>query len=181
VVDSAASRALTARYGPAPPPGWIAWNGAPLLVLNRAALAARKISLADAATTAQTAIRSVPGVADVVTGAGLARRRDAALGAGLADGPAGDAVRSYYPGRGGDLYYFLEPYWLVTDRPTGTGHGSMWRYDQQVPLLWLGPGIRPGTYRGPADVADLAPTLAAMLGLVAPGGAQGRVLDELLR
>jgi hypothetical protein len=30
-------------------------------------------------------------------------------------------------------------------------------------------------------VADIAPTLAALLGLVAPGGAQGRVLSEVLR
>jgi hypothetical protein len=35
--------------------------------------------------------------------------------------------------------------------------------------------------RGPAAIADLAPTLAALLGLTAPGGAQGRVLSEVLR
>jgi hypothetical protein len=57
----------------------------------------------------------------------------------------------------------------------------MWRYDQEVPLLWFGRGIVPGSKAGPATVADIAPTLAALLGLVAPGGAQGRVLSEVLR
>jgi hypothetical protein len=50
-----------------------------------------------------------------------------------------------------------------------------------VPLLWFGRGIVPGTKAGPATVADIAPTLAALLGLVAPGGTQGRVLSEVLR
>jgi hypothetical protein len=36
-------------------------------------------------------------------------------------------------------------------------------------------------HQGPAAVTDIAPTLAAMLGLVSPGGAQGRVLTEMLR
>jgi hypothetical protein len=112
-----------------------------------------------------------------VTATELERLRLAAI----LGGEASDAVRSYYPGRSADLYYFLEPYWLPSDEPTGTGHGSPWRYDQQVPLLWFGKGIVPGTKRGPAAVADLAPTLSALLGLTAPGGAQGRVLSEVLR
>ena len=177
IVDSAASRALSARFGAAPKPGWIAYDGAPLLSLNRAALAARRVALADAAAVAAAAIRDVPGVSEVLTGDELARLRVAAL----FGGPASEAVRSYYPGRGADLYYFLEPYWLAIGGPTGTTHGSPWRYDQQVPLLWFGRGIRPGVYRGPAAVADLAPTLSALLGLTAPGGAQGRVLAEALR
>ncbi|HEU4954802.1 MAG TPA: hypothetical protein VFT28_09530, partial [Gemmatimonadales bacterium] len=96
-------------------------------------------------------------------------------------GAESDVVRSYYPARGADLYYFLDPYWLPTTDSTGTGHGSPWRYDQEVPLLWLGPGVRPGVRAEPATVADLAPTLSRMLGLDTPGGARGRILGEILR
>ena len=35
--------------------------------------------------------------------------------------------------------------------------------------------------QGPADVADIAPTLSTLLGLLSPGGSQGRVLTEILR
>jgi arylsulfatase A-like enzyme len=173
VVDSAASRALTARYGPPPPPGWIAYDGQPLLYLNRAALSARHATLEEAERVAQAGIRGVPGVHDALTGVELSRLRAAGRG--------GDVARSFYPERGSDLYWYLEPYWLPTRDRFGTDHGSPWRYDQDVPLLWLGAGIRPGVYQEPATVADIAPTLSALLGLPPPAGAQGRVLREALR
>jgi hypothetical protein len=172
-LDSAVSKALTERYGPAPAPGWVTYDGAPLLYLSRTALAARHAPLEDAERVAQAALRTVPGVHDVVTGAELTRLRD--------DGAETDVTRAYYPTRGADLYYFLDPYWLATDDPVGTDHGSPWRYDQEVPLLWYGEGIRPGVRNEPATVADLAPTLSRLLGLPTPGGAQGRVLGEILR
>ncbi|MBA3894502.1 MAG: hypothetical protein H0X69_12545 [Gemmatimonadales bacterium] len=75
----------------------------------------------------------------------------------------------------------MAPYVLADDDPSGTGHGSPWAYDQQVPLLWFGGRVVPGIRRTPAAVADIAPTLAAMLGLAAPGGSRGRVLSEMLR
>jgi predicted AlkP superfamily pyrophosphatase or phosphodiesterase len=173
VADSAVSLALTDRFGPAPEPGWVAYDAAPLLYLSRQALSARRAGLAEAERVAQAALRSVPGVHDAVTGVDLTRLR--------ADGAQTDETRAYYPERGGDLYYFLDPYWLPTDQPTGTGHGSPWRYDQEVPLLWFGPGVRPGVRTESATVADIAPTLARLLGVPTPGGAQGRVLGEMLR
>jgi hypothetical protein len=75
----------------------------------------------------------------------------------------------------------LEPYWLSGATAGGADHGSGWRYDQEVPLLWFGRGILPGMHRGPADVADIAPTLSTLLGLISPGGSRGRVLTEMLR
>jgi arylsulfatase A-like enzyme len=44
----------------------------------------------------------------------------------------------------------------------------------------MGPGIRPGTYRKPATVNDIAPTLADILEVETPSGSAGRVLDEIL-
>jgi arylsulfatase A-like enzyme len=75
----------------------------------------------------------------------------------------------------------MAPYILVDGDSVGTGHGTPWAYDQQVPLLLYGSRIVPGVHRAPAAVADIAPTLAALLGLTAPGGSQGRVLAEALR
>jgi hypothetical protein len=155
----------------------VAYDGGTWMSLSRPALSARRAPLAEALEVAREAIRSEPGVYDVRSVDELERQRAAAV----AGGPASDAVRSYYPGRAGDLAYFLQPYWIVIDQPTGTTHGSIWRYDQEVPLLWFGRGIVPGSYQGKAAVADLAPTLSQMLGLPTPGGAQGRVLNEMLR
>ena len=173
VVDSAVRRALDARYGSAPAPGWVVHHDPPLIYLNQAALARGRIAPDEAQRVAQAAVQGIPGVSEVYTSVELMRAR----AAGGESGP----VRSFFPARSGDLYYRMAPYWLADDEASGADHGSGWRYDQQVPLLWFGAGITPGVRQGPAEVADIAPTLAAMLGLISPGGAQGRVLTEMLR
>ncbi|MEZ0334253.1 MAG: alkaline phosphatase family protein, partial [Gemmatimonadales bacterium] len=173
VVDTVVEAALRARYGPAPAPGWIIYHDQPHLYLNPAAVRARRVTIEDAERVAQAAIMSVPGVHEALTSADLAT--------GRARGLRSAEVLSFYPGRSGNIYYQMEPYILVDDEPTGTGHGTPWAYDQQVPLLFYGSRIIPGVRRTPAAVADIAPTLSALLGLTAPGGAQGRVLAEALK
>jgi predicted AlkP superfamily pyrophosphatase or phosphodiesterase len=173
VVDTAVNAALTARYGPAPSPGWIAYHDQPHLYLNPAALRAKRVAVEEAERVAQAALRSIPGVNEALT--------SAELGIGRARGVRTAEVLSFYPGRSGNIYYQMDPYVLVDDEPTGTGHGTPWAYDQQVPVLFYGRWIVPGLRRTPATVADVAPTLAALLGLTAPGGSQGSVLAEVLR
>ncbi len=173
VIDTVVGAALQARWGSAPAPGWIIHHDQPHLYLNLAALRARKVPIEEAERVAQAAVLSVPGVYEALTTADLARARAAGARTG--------EVLSFYPARSGNLYYQMAPYILVDDEATGTGHGTPWGYDQQVPLLWFGSRIVPGIRQTPAAVADIAPTLSALLGLTAPGGAQGRVLAEMLR
>jgi arylsulfatase A-like enzyme len=45
----------------------------------------------------------------------------------------------------------------------------------------LGPGIRAGWYTAEATPADVVPTLAHLLGVEPPEGADGRVLTEALQ
>jgi arylsulfatase A-like enzyme len=173
VVDTVVNAALAAAYGPAPTPGWVVHHDQPQIYLNLAALRAKKVAPEDAEKLAQAAVRQVPGVHEVLTATELAGARAAGARSG--------EVLSFHPGRSGNLYYQMVPYILVDDEPTGTGHGTAWEYDRQVPLLLFGGRILPGVRRTPAAVADIAPTLSALLGLPAPGGTQGRVLAEALR
>jgi arylsulfatase A-like enzyme len=46
-------------------------------------------------------------------------------------------------------------------------------------LIFAGAGVRPGAYATNVDVADLAPTLASLLGISAPAGNEGRRLHEI--
>lgn len=57
------------------------------------------------------------------------------------------------------------------------GHGGWEDVVTRVPLLMCGKAIRPGTY-GSAKQTDIAPTVAALLGLPIPPYSQGRILDE---
>ena len=64
-------------------------------------------------------------------------------------------------------------------RAGGTTHGTPYEYDTHVPLLIAGPGIHPGEYARFVDMADLAPTLAALLAIEPPAGSEGRVIPEV--
>jgi arylsulfatase A-like enzyme len=88
---------------------------------------------------------------------------------------------SYYRERSGNVYYELKPFIVPGREPTGTTHGSPWSYDTRVPLLWFGASVKRAVHRTPVSIADIAPTLAAILGIAAPAGSQGRVLHEMLR
>ncbi len=92
---------------------------------------------------------------------------------------------NYFPGRSGDLFIVPGPYWLVDGSPAGkkagggTGHGTPYNYDQHVPLLLLGYGIQPGEYFNAVTPADIAPTFAALCGIIL-ATRDGRVLAEAL-
>jgi predicted AlkP superfamily pyrophosphatase or phosphodiesterase len=50
----------------------------------------------------------------------------------------------------------------------GATHGSPYDQDAHVPIIFYGPGTRPGRYTAFARTVDIAPTLAALLGGVRP-------------
>ena len=55
-------------------------------------------------------------------------------------------------------------------------HGSPHLYDRQVPLFFMGTGVRPGKSPQRARTVDVAPTLAALAGVPAPSGLDGKPL-----
>ena len=125
------------------------------------------------------AIRAVPGVG----AAFLAEQLDSHAAAGDRDARA--ALLSYYPGRSGDLIVMPKSYWFFvtadgSPQPgSATSHGTMYGYDQQVPVILYGAGIKPGEYARPVTPADIAPTLAYLCG-VTLAHADGEVLSEAL-
>jgi len=60
------------------------------------------------------------------------------------------------------------------------GHGGDEPEVSHVPLVMAGAGIVPGAAARDARSIDVAPTVAALLGVPAPGHAEGRALVELL-
>ncbi len=60
------------------------------------------------------------------------------------------------------------------------GHGGLEPEVLTVPLIAAGAGIVPGSVARDAHLIDIAPTIAALLGIAAPGHGLGRALTELL-
>jgi arylsulfatase A-like enzyme len=88
--------------------------------------------------------------------------------------------RSCFPGRTGDVVYALRPFMVLDDGKQGADHGAPYDYDAHVPLIFCGPGVRPGIYTGDVSPVDLAPTLSALTGIEFPAGRDGRVLPEAI-
>ena len=88
-------------------------------------------------------------------------------------------LNGFFPQRGPDMLAIQKPYFLMDK--TGTTHGLPFSYDTHVPVIFMGPMIKPGRYHKAAMVNDIAPTLATLLEVETPAGAFGRVLDEMLK
>jgi predicted AlkP superfamily pyrophosphatase or phosphodiesterase len=117
------------------------------------------------------AIDMQPGVARVF------RREELAEGRASSDAALRAAALSYVPRLSGDLVVLPEAGWMFT--ASGTTHGSANAYDQRVPFILAGPGVKPGRYTDEVTPADMAPTLATITGL-ALRRASGRVLQMAL-
>jgi len=69
-------------------------------------------------------------------------------------------------------------YWSTTRYAT---HGSPHELDARIPILLMGPMVKPGRYLKPVYSVDIAPTLAEMLGIPPTEKVDGRILTEALR
>jgi predicted AlkP superfamily pyrophosphatase or phosphodiesterase len=84
---------------------------------------------------------------------------------------------SYFAGRSGDLIVIPKENWIIGT--SVTTHGTLNPYDQRVPVVLFGAGIRPGPRTEAATPADIAPTLAAIAG-VKLASPDGKVLTPAL-
>jgi hypothetical protein len=128
----------------------------------------------DAVRAVTRALSALPGVMRVLT------TEDVATAAARAskDKVIRAVALSFFPGRSGDLIVVPRENWLLS--ATGTTHGSLHPYDQRVPVLLYGAGIRPGVRNDAATPADLAVTVASLVGVKLPS-ADGRVLTAALK
>jgi Type I phosphodiesterase / nucleotide pyrophosphatase len=91
--------------------------------------------------------------------------------------------RGYYPVRSADVTVVpREPNWFGGF--TSMSHSGPWAYLQRVPLVFYGPGFIRHAGKVTVDrevtLADVAPTIAELIGTDPPPGIPGRPLDEVL-
>jgi len=119
---------------------------------------------------ARSALLPVKGIAEVFTRAQL-------RGAAPANALLTAMRKSYHPVRSPSLYLVLQQGWMISSGSAGTTHGSPHVYDTHVPILFYGPRwVGAGNVNNRVEVADIASTLAGMLGIAPPGASVGKVL-----
>jgi hypothetical protein len=170
-MNDSVEKALDTRFGEEK---WILSTSNGNVYFDEKAIERRKVSAEEVEEVAAQIVMKTRGIAACYT-------RTQILAGRVPDTHiARSVVLGFHPQRNGNLVVVTEPFYLYGKGP-GTSHGTPYSYDTHVPLLLLGPGVRPGWYYQPSSPADIAPTLAALLKINFPSNRTGRVLVEALR
>jgi len=119
-----------------------------------------------------SAIAQVPGVAAVGPTAPLidhCAEQDASLFKAI--------CLAIVPGESGELYVVPQRGSLISEYTSGTHHDSPFDDNRLVPLFVMAPGLAPQT--ATASLLQVAPTVAALLGIPPPARATERPLFGL--
>ena len=167
--------ALKAQFGLGA--GLIEAYNQPYLYLNRDLIREKGLDQAEVETAVAEELIKFDGVAAAISSTALRT-------ANLPDTLLMRAIlRNFHPKRSGDIYVVFEPNVFINDfdgLTVASTHGSPWRYDTFVPVMFAGAGLKPRTVSRPITPYDVATTLANYLGVKPPSGAIGNPLIEVV-
>jgi hypothetical protein len=149
----------------------------PYVYLNREVIARRGLDQAEVERAVAVELTRFDGVALAVSSSALAA-------GGVPDTPLVRAVlRNFDPARSGDVYVVFEPNRFIADfdglRVAAT-HGSPWRYDTYVPVIFAGTGVPARRVHRRVHTVSVAPTLSRLVGAKPPTGSFAAPLVEVL-
>ena len=149
----------------------------PYIYLDRKVIQEKELDLEEVERALAVELMKVDGVALAVPSSGLFK----------GDLPDTNLLRqirrNFHPRRSGDIYLVQEPYWFLFSSDSvylAAMHGSPWRYDTFVPIIFAGADIAPQRVVRPVHPVDVAPTLSNYLGIKPPAGSVGNPLYEIL-
>lgn len=147
----------------------------PYLYLNRELIAEKGLLLGEVEEAVATELVKLDGVALAVSSTAMASGK-------LPDTPLLRTVlNNYNPRRSGEIYVVFQPSWFINDfdgLAVAVTHGSPWRYDSFVPIIFVGLDLEPRKVFREVHTVDVAPTLSAAVGAKPPSGTRGQVLVE---
>ena len=142
------------------------------IFLNRNLIEDARISLEEIQNRVARFMVQLTGVSHTVTSSTLET-------VNFTDGIFHKIQNGFHQKRSGDVMFLLEPGWVVR---TGnvTGHGSAYRSDSHVPLIWYGWKIRRATLNQPVEMTGVAPTISYFLNMAYPNGSTGQPIPGLI-
>jgi hypothetical protein len=150
----------------------------PYVYLNRDLVRSRGLDIAEVESAVAEELTKFEGVNLAVSSMALIEGRvpDTALIRSI--------LNNHNPGRSGDVFVVFEPHWFINDfdgLTVACTHGSPWRYDTFVPVVFAGAGLMPQRIHRKVYTVDVATTLSAIIGTKPPSGASGQILPEVVR
>lgn len=170
-IKARAESLLTARFGTVPSGKWIESLSGGSLFIAPAALAHAGVTAEIAASVVCDDLRRQPEVIAAYTrGQVMALTEGSRLEQRIRN--------SFNDERSGDAIITYSPFWKDDPDEHGASHGDPIESDAHVPVIFRGPGVRPGYYDADASPADIAPTLSVLTGVEFTPLREGRVLME---
>ena len=150
----------------------------PYVYLNRDAIQERGLDQAEVELAVAEEMMKFEGVAYAVSSTALMQGRvpDTAMIRSI--------LNNHNSRRSGDVFVVFEAHWFLNDfdgLKVAATHGSPWRYDTYVPVIFAGAGVKPQQVYREIKTVDVAPTLAAFIGTKLPSGAAGEILPEVVQ
>jgi len=144
---------------------WVSAVAVQQVYLNKNFIASTKISEEDVAKKVSDFLMQQPGILCVTSPAYNMNTCSPYVQKTIMNG--------YYPERSGDLFYSMKPGWIDWIFEEGTSHGTVFDYDQHVPLLFYGWHIQHGSSAEKVEISDIAPTISDWLNIAFPSGCTG--------
>ncbi|MGI9309555.1 MAG: alkaline phosphatase family protein [Gammaproteobacteria bacterium] len=161
----------------------IATHSHPYIYLNNEAIEEDGLDAAEVERFVLAEFMKLPGIKYGLT-------RSDVLAGRVPNAPLAQRImHSFNPERSGNIHLVQEQDWLFHSteeaEKLGVGelaaiHGSPWRYDTYVPILFAGPGVPNLEVSRQVAPYDIAPTVANYLGIKPPSGSVGEVLVEVV-
>jgi predicted AlkP superfamily pyrophosphatase or phosphodiesterase len=149
----------------------------PYVYLNQTLIRDKGLDQAEVEKAVATELEKFDGVAAAVSSTALRT-------AGLPDTLLMRSIlRNFHPKRSGDIYVVFEPNVFINGfdgLTVASTHGSPWRYDTFVPVIFAGASVQPKSVSRAITPYDIAPTLAAYVGAKPPSASIGNALLEVL-
>jgi len=149
----------------------------PYLYLSEEEIKAAGLDLLEVERLVAKAVSGIKGI-----GAALAREDVLSGNIDLNDELMGRVAKAVHKDRSCQIVIFQAPYYeIITRRGIFTAsHGSPWKYDTHVPVIFAGKGIESQRIDRAVGPEHIAPTLAALLGIDAPNMADRDPLKEVV-
>ena len=149
----------------------------PYVYLNHKLIQDKGLDQAEVEKAVAVELEKFDGVAAAVSSTALRT-------AGLPDTILMRAIlRNFNPKRSGDIYVVFEPNVFINDfdgLTVASTHGSPWRYDTYVPVMFAGADLKSKIISRPVTPYDIAATLSDYLGVKPPSASIGNPLPEVL-
>jgi predicted AlkP superfamily pyrophosphatase or phosphodiesterase len=144
----------------------------PYIYLNKEKINAAKLKFKEVEKTIADAVANIDGINLAVSTKNFSAYKGNPL--------VKQVKRNHHATRSGDIYIIQDPYWfLLEEGLIAVMHGSPWRYDTHVPIIFAGSGIAAQSVNRLVHPVDVAPTLASLLGMTPPASSQGAPLLEV--